>query len=49
MSFLLECNRLMKDPSALGDIANTQTYEVTAPQFAIDGEVEEGAVARPVG
>ena len=42
LSFLLEHNGAVHDGVTMCDIGNMQSHEVTAPQFAIDGEVEEG-------
>ena len=33
----------------MGDIAHTQADEITAPQFAVDGQVEHGEVADGMG
>uniref|UniRef100_E6QV35 Uncharacterized protein n=1 Tax=mine drainage metagenome TaxID=410659 RepID=E6QV35_9ZZZZ len=42
LSFLLEHDGAMHDGVTMCDIGNMQSHEVAAPQFAIDGEVEEG-------
>src|SRR5439155_21479359 len=37
----------VSDPAAGTDIVDLQSHEVTASELAIDGEIEQGKVARP--
>src|SRR5207244_1399361 len=37
----------VSDPAAGADIVDLQPHEVTASKLAIDGEIEQGKVARP--
>src|SRR5215813_1664996 len=42
---LLNDGRAVTDPTANADIVDLQPHEITAPEFAVDREVEQGEVA----
>jgi hypothetical protein len=44
--FLLHDNGTLFDTARHEDIADSQSHQITAPELAVDGQVEQGQVAR---
>ena len=48
VSLLLHHDCAGRDPAPLNDVSNLKRYQVASPKLAVDGEVEECQLTRPV-